>query len=123
MSEQAVTFLRTLNNIVYSVSLSEALSILDAALLINPVAPDYSTHEARVALVRKSTAAMQFIRNDQKIQAIKEIRTLASCGLKEAKDAVDVVYAEVDPRGYNRSDEALSSLRAKLSGDSEYARY
>lgn len=112
MSEQAVTFLRTLNNIVYSVSLSEALSILDAALLINPAQPDYSTHEARVLLVRNSPAAMEFIRQDRKIQAIKEIRTLATCGLKEAKDAVDVVYNEVDPRG-------LGSI---LSG-SGYSRY
>lgn len=115
MSEQAVTFLRTLNSILY-VSLSEALSILDAALLINPATPDYSTHEARVLLVRNNHEVMRHIHADAKIQAIKVIRTIASCGLKEAKDAVDVVYNEVDPRGTRAYDESISALRSKLSG-------
>ena len=63
MSEQAVTFLRTLNNIVYSLSLTEALSILDAALLINPAVFDWNAAtleqkvaEASAAIARLVTA-------------------------------------------------------------------
>lgn len=104
MSEQAVTFLRTLNNIVYSVSLSEALTILDAALLINPAVFDWNTAtlDAKVAEARKNPNIMQHIgttyETSKKIQAIKVLRDASKMGLKESKDVIDrIVPAPADP--------------------------
>jgi hypothetical protein len=51
--------------------------------------PDYSTHDARVQAALYSNEVMGFVRDDKKIHAIKELRTLTSCGLKEAKEAVE----------------------------------
>ena len=45
----------------------------------------------------------------RKIQWIKETRALTSCGLKEAKDAVEAVYSE----------HHIKALRDKLTGDNE----
>lgn len=92
MSEQAVQFLRTLNSIIYSVSLSEALSILDAALLINPAKFDWNaaTLDQRADEARKHESVMAFL-PDRKIMAIKEIRTISGLGLKESKDIIDTI--------------------------------
>lgn len=97
MSEQAVTFLRTLNSIVYSVSLSEALSILDAALLINPAKFDWNnaTLDAKVAQAKALPEVMQHIgttyETSKKIQAIKVLRDVSKMGLKESKDVIDAL--------------------------------
>lgn len=52
----------------------------------------------------------------KKIQAIKEMRSIASCGLKEAKDAVESVYGTGAwyPKDH---DVALQQLREKLTGE------
>lgn len=45
---------------------------------------------ARVAaILAGSDVAIAYLVLDRKIQAIKEVRSLAKCGLKEAKDACD----------------------------------
>ena len=50
---------------------------------------DYSTHEGRVTAALESPDVMQHMYEGKKINAIKELRLLTSCGLKEAKDAVE----------------------------------
>ena len=45
----------------------------------------------------------------RKIQWIKDVRSLTSCGLKEAKDAVEAVNSE----------QHIKALRDKLMGDNE----
>lgn len=92
MSDQAITFLRTLNSIVYSLSLSEALSILDAAALINPVVFDWnkSTLAERVAEARNIPAVMANL-PDRKIQAIKEVRSVSGLGLVDSKAIIDQI--------------------------------
>lgn len=63
-------------------------------------------------------AAIQlFYQQRQKISAIKELRTLTSCGLKEAKDAVEHVYGTDWSRSTVDYDAALAELREKLSGE------
>lgn len=60
------------------------------------------------ALVSHSTASLagiallsetvrDFITSSQKIKAIKELRTITGCGLREAKDAVDAVDSIINP--------------------------
>lgn len=49
-------------------------------------------HERLVALALHSEEIPQLLGNDRKILAIKELRYLGSCGLREAKDAIE------DPR-------------------------
>lgn len=46
-------------------------------------------HEELVKVALNNFAVMTNVRESKKIQAIKELRTATSCGLKEAKDAVD----------------------------------
>jgi len=73
----------------------------------------------RIANERKSLSAHQIediaallladnrLLLDKKIQWIKETRALTSCGLKEAKDAVEAVASR----------DAISQLRNKLVGE------
>lgn len=53
-----------------------------------------SPMKAHVALARISTKVMDQIRAGKKIQAIKELRAVTGIGLKEAKDAIDVIWDE-----------------------------
>lgn len=41
------------------------------------------------ALLRKLSSIMSYMTSSQKINAIKEVRELFGCGLKEAKDVVE----------------------------------
>lgn len=90
-----VQFLNVLRNagVTY---LSDALDILTAALRLSTDAPDFTTHEGRVAFA-KTDATIQSFLPDRKIQAIKELRTVASAALGgtlsllEAKNAIDAV--------------------------------
>jgi len=41
------------------------------------------------AILRKMSTIMAYVANGQKINAIKEVRELFGCGLKEAKDVVE----------------------------------
>jgi len=50
---------------------------------------EQTTHDLLVGRALGSTEVIQFLRDGKKIAAIKELRTITSCGLKEAKDAVE----------------------------------
>jgi ribosomal protein L7/L12 len=43
----------------------------------------------KVMLLRKLSGIMAYVASGQKINAIKEVRELFGCGLKEAKDVVE----------------------------------
>ena len=47
-----------------------------------------NVHENLVWVAPQIPAIVQSLRNGQKIQAIKELRQVTMCGLKEAKDAI-----------------------------------
>lgn len=104
--DASVTFLRTLSTITYGLTLNEALSILDAAQRFSndQSKPDLSTKEGLVEFARHSPSVMAHIgqsyETTKKIQAIKELRTLANCGLKEAKDAIDMIMPPPAGRTY-----------------------
>ena len=84
-----------------SINLATALGIMEdvaaAGYTLGEASFDLKTHEGRVAAVRASSEMMGHINSNSKIRAIKCIRDLAVCTLVEAKNAVDVVYAEVNP--------------------------
>jgi hypothetical protein len=90
-----VQFLNVLRNagVTY---LSDALEILTAAQRLSTNSPDFSTHEGRVAFA-KTDPTIQACLPDRKIQAIKEMRTVASAALGatlsllDAKNAIDAV--------------------------------
>lgn len=47
-----------------------------------------------VAIARASERVMNEIKMGRKIQAIKELRAVSRAGLKEAKDAVEIIWDE-----------------------------
>lgn len=63
------------------------LKAVDAMMPLVPV--NVSEHDKRVATVLASPYIMECMRDERKILAIKELRALTLCGLKEAKDAVE----------------------------------
>jgi hypothetical protein len=48
-----------------------------------------------VDVARDSAVIRDFMVDEKRIQAIKELRTISGAGLKEAKDAIDEVYPRV----------------------------
>ncbi len=58
-----------------------------------------STHETRVRDALNNAEVMQHMRDGKKISAIKALRLLTNCGLKEAKDAVEDSRV-IDASGY-----------------------
>jgi ribosomal protein L7/L12 len=52
-------------------------------------------HDKRVALALNSEEIAHLLANDRKILAIKELRYLTGCGLREAKDAIEDPRLEV----------------------------
>lgn len=48
-----------------------------------------TTHDLLVETALGSSSIIDSLASDRKIQAIKELRVLAQCGLREAKDAVE----------------------------------
>lgn len=95
-----VTFLTALNRIDYSMSLNTALTILaEAEKFGQPDTPDYTKMDkyALSSLVRDEDRfldARNFLRENKKIQAIKDIRNVFGIGLKEAKDVADFLLPE-----------------------------
>lgn len=55
------------------------------------VESEVTGHEYNVSMALRSEEILDSLRASRKIVAIKELRYLASCGLKEAKDAVEDV--------------------------------
>ena len=58
-------------------------------------APVGSTTADFIAQLKDRPAVEEFIRRGKKIDAIKEFRDQARCGLKEAKDAVEAMEREM----------------------------
>ncbi len=78
------------NNIV---ALLDAANTVHRALDLDiPAKPDYLIHDGRVQAALSSVKVMDCMREGKKINAIKEVRALTSCNLKDAKDVVE------DPR-------------------------
>lgn len=67
----------------------DLLGATDAVLAIPRHTGMQFTHDALVAAARNSGEVMDAVRESRKIDAIKRLRTLTSCGLKEAKDAIE----------------------------------
>ena len=65
-----------------------------------------STHDYLVQMALGSETIIDLVANGRKIQAIKELRIAAQCGLREAKDAIE------DHRVKDRA--ALSELERDL---------
>lgn len=61
--------------------------------------PSEATTAQLIALLKDRPAVEEFIRRSKKIDAIKEFRDQARCGLKEAKGAVEAMEREMGTRG------------------------
>lgn len=87
--------IRILSN--YITDVSDLLKATDSVLALTEIerikAP-YS-HDDLVRIAMGSPTVMEHCHAGKKINAIKELRTITYCGLKEAKDAVE------DPRVHN----------------------
>ena len=67
-------------------------------------------HEALVQRALYNSTIMDSVKSDRKIQAIKHLRDMTYCGLKEAKEAIE------DQRIWGaHNDHALNALREKLT--------
>lgn len=71
------------------------------------------SHSLLVERARYNTTIMEIVKSGRKIQAIKHLRDMTYCGLKEAKEAIE------DPKVWTlyteQTDEALQALRDKLA--------
>lgn len=69
------------------------LNLTDSLIGLSFIDPSIPTpesmHDARVLRAVQSPDVMGHLWDNKKISAIKELRLLANCGLKEAKDAVE----------------------------------
>jgi ribosomal protein L7/L12 len=68
----------------------EDISASELASLFDRTAPVVG--EDGIALVRKLTPVFRALVGGNKIEAIKLIRTMTGCGLKEAKDCVEGTF-------------------------------
>lgn len=69
-------------------NLTEALIDLGAVFDEN-YTQSLTDHDKRVMAALTSPEVMKHMRDGKKIHAIKELRLITQCGLKEAKDAVE----------------------------------
>lgn len=80
--------------------ISDTYQLLNAADAVESIIPKLqgvapealvgsAAHERNVNVALRSPDAMGFMRNQRKILAIKQVRILTGCGLKEAKAAVE----------------------------------
>ena len=69
----------------------DLLNATDAVLALDAATPSIvpPTHDQLVAAARGSEDVLAPMREGKKINAIKALRSLTSCGLKEAKEAVE----------------------------------
>jgi large subunit ribosomal protein L7/L12 len=74
---------------IEDVSTTDLASFLKEKLAIPMVASVPSVHAFPPAFLRKMSTIFAYVTNGQKINAIKEVRELTGCGLKEAKDVVE----------------------------------
>lgn len=89
------TFALAVERNVGSITLGTALNLfadlgLSDAPTLNPDTLRYEyTHEALVRKALATPAVVVAMNRSQKIVAIKELRAVTGCGLKQAKDAVE----------------------------------
>lgn len=76
--------------------ISDTYDLLNAADAVAAIWPDHSTapkavfpHDALVACAKGSRVVMAAVMDSKKINAIKELRNLTGCGLKESKEAIE----------------------------------
>lgn len=74
----------------------DLLDATDAVLSLTPApvaGPDENsrvwTHEGRVVRALMTPSVVRALQEGKKINAIKELRAVTNCGLKEAKDAIE----------------------------------
>jgi ribosomal protein L7/L12 len=77
--------------VIEDITLLEVQELLARNVKTEPT-PSISIHTETYALLRKLSPIFHSAVNGQKIQAIKDLRTLTGCGLKEAKDVVEGNY-------------------------------
>lgn len=91
----ARTLANALDNVGISYDVYQLLNFTDAIVgqsFVDPALPTpEQSHDARVLAALNSPEVMGYMKEVKKINAIKELRLIASCGLKEAKDAVEDV--------------------------------
>jgi len=79
--------------------------IVDLALAVSTDAPDSPPRlddaEALARWAERQPNVMQYVRQEKKIQAIKELRTLTGGSLIQAKDALDVLMPTRPTRSYD----------------------
>lgn len=61
---------------------------------------DVTSHEGRVTVALNDSEVMRHMRDGKKINAIKRVHEVTSCGLKEAKETVEDTRV-VNASGYN----------------------
>lgn len=81
-----------------NLSITDAMALADAFAALPT--PPVSDHNVLVGMVLRNEEIMGHLVDGRKIQAIKALRAVALCGLKEAKDAVEAlrVTAQVEAR-------------------------
>lgn len=95
---QFTATVRAVQNVMPHLSVYDLIMVADEVCRVHdmPVTdnerPNFDTHESRVQAALASNAVLDALRDSKKILAIKELRLICGCGLKDAKDAVE------DPR-------------------------
>jgi ribosomal protein L7/L12 len=79
-------------------------------------APDTKTHDGRVLVALNSPVIIDFLVETRKINAIKELRAVTLCGLKEAKDAVEDSRV-VEAAAQVKQQRDLDDLRERLNSN------
>ncbi len=98
--DNMLAFLTTIAGIVEGITLDQALRLVEASNDYREVTvPPLSTPEGLRQAARESDVVVDYIKSNQKIQAIKNLRVLAHdkgvpVGLREAKDAIDFIWNE-----------------------------
>ena len=87
---KASVALNVYNQLTQFIPAAVQLPVNDYALIeLRAKLTGTTIHEQLVQVALKNFMVMTNVRESKKIQAIKELRTATSCGLKEAKDAVE----------------------------------
>jgi len=85
-------------------SLKEAKNAVEAIMHGTPT--HLQPEERNDALLEEQVK--QLLKKHQKIQAVRVYREANSCGLKEAKEAVDVIEAQMHKDGYSSPSSAAA---------------
>ena len=87
-------FMSLINNRIENIFLKDALELWHETNLIFSSA-NYRTKRVESSLervARENIEIRAFVQNDKRIHAIKELREVTGCSLKDAKDTIDRIY-------------------------------